>query len=350
MSWWRKMPNLPDEKEGGDELAGTLTGSSRRPNVEKAKPEAVAAQMNDAEANSQAWMEEDEPSGLVFARRAGRVLVWAVIALAVFSGVRAWFFPAQWRPPAKNPGSQVREVKTDQVPIEAAQQVAARFARSYLSWSEKAPDVRERDMAMDLPRGADPKLGWDGRGNQQVAQTIPGPVTQTGGRQARVLVSARVSVTSDQGKKQQTLVSWRGLDVPVAFSGGRVVVTGQPALVGIPRAVDYRPSALPETDSAMTEATRQVVMDFLVAWAAGNESQAAAPGAEVAPLGGQMQLSALESWAVDVGSGERRTGTATVRWKFADSQVQQTYRITVTEVSAAASKRWQVASLTARAG
>ncbi|MEU5430781.1 conjugal transfer protein [Streptomyces olivoreticuli] len=286
----------------------------------------------------------------MFARKAGRVAVWTVIALAAFTGVKSWFFPAQSKAPVQKADTGADEARKDEVPVEEAQQVAARFARSYLTWSEKTPETRDRELAADLPKGADVKLGWDGHGDQQVAQTIPGAVTQAGGKRARVMVSVRVSVTTTQGKQQQTVTSWRGLDVPVASTGSRVIVTGQPALVGMPGAVSYKPAALPETDSEMSDSTQQVVKDFLAAWAGGNEAQAAAPGAQIAPLGGQMQLGTLDGWTVDAGSGEQRTGTATVRWKVGGSVLQQAYRITLTQVSASGSTRWQVAALTAKAG
>ncbi|MFI0742469.1 conjugal transfer protein [Streptomyces sp. NPDC021100] len=347
MSWWRKVLNLPEKQAaGGDELADALASRAQKTLVEQAAPETAVPQ----QPHPLGWAEEEESSGRAFARRAGRVAVWTVIALAAFTGVKSWFFPAQPKALAPKAEAGADEAKKDKVPVEEAQQVAARFARSYLTWSEKAPEARDRELAADLAKGEDAKLGWDGHGEQQVAQTIPGAVTQAGGRRARVMVSVRVSVTALQGKQQQTVSSWRGLEVPVAATGNRVIVTGQPALVGMPGPVSYKPAALPETDSEMSSATQQAVKDFLTAWAAGNEAQAAAPGAQIAPLGGQMQLNSLDGWTVDTGSGEQRTGTATVRWKVGGSLLQQTYRITLTKVSAGGSARWQVAALTAKSG
>ncbi|MFK0296343.1 conjugal transfer protein [Streptomyces sp. NPDC090442] len=337
MSVWRKILNLPEkEASGGDEFAEALAhhaGASPAGGDGPKQP-----------VNSSAWAEEKESSGRMFARKAGRVLVWSLIALAAFTGVRTWFFPAKPATTAQREAPQAQELK-NQVPEGEAQQVAARFARSYMTWNEKAPQAREKELAADLPKDADAKAGWDGKGVQLVAQTIPGAVTQTGTKRARVLVSVRVSTPTGKG---QSVSSWRGLQVPVAQSGGRVLVTGQPALVGMPIPVTYAVPEPPETDSELSEATRKTVQDFLAAWAAGTEEQAAAPGADIAPLGGGVRLYGVDTWAVQAGSGDKRVGLATVRWRLGGAQLQQSYRITLTQVSAGGASRWQVWSLTAQ--
>ncbi|GLF98287.1 conjugal transfer protein [Streptomyces yaizuensis] len=342
MSALRKMLNLPEkERTGGENKA-----ASPQDYAASEPPADGGKGPSDPGWNAVGWAEESESTGRSFARRAGRVVIWSVIGLAAFTGVRTWVFPA--KPPAVAPQVDVQaEALRNDVPVDEAQQVAARFARSYLSWSSEAPQLRARDLARDLPKGADPKMGWNGEGLQLVSQTIAGKVTQAEGKRARVLVDVRVSYTVQSDGKDASVSQWLGLEVPVAESGGRILVTGQPALVGMPTATDYKIPDIADTDAAMSNSTRQTVKDFLTAWAVGGEDQAAAPGSRIAPLGGGVQLDSLDSWAVDVGSGDKRTGTATVRWKLAGAQLQQTYLFTLTQVSANTGSRWQVSQVTA---
>ncbi|MER0477032.1 conjugal transfer protein [Streptomyces sp. Edi2] len=342
MSTLRKMLNLPAKEPKGGEHKADAPGEDA-PFETLPTPGAAPAEPSWSHGG---WAEETESSGRSFARRAGRVAIWAVIGLAAFTGVRSWVFPA--KPPAVSQQADPQsEARKHDVPTEEAQQVAARFARSYMTWSSQAPQLRARDLAMDLPKDADLKMGWDGQGAQAVAQTIPGKVTQTGGKHARVVVDVRVSSTVKVKKKDATVSRWQGLEVPVAQVGDRVLVTGQPALIGMPTAASYSPRSEADADSAMAGRTRQTVKDFLDSWAAGNEGQTAAPGSHIAPLGSGMSLDSLDNWAVDAGSGDKRVGTATVRWRLAGAQLQQTYRITLIRVSASSGARWQVQQVSA---
>ncbi|MGW1002250.1 conjugal transfer protein [Streptomyces sp. NPDC001118] len=344
MSALRKMLNLPPKEIQGGEETSTASKDSAFPTpTDAGAGEGPPARTQPA----LGWAEEEESAGRSAARKAGRVVIWLVIGLAAFTGVRTWIFPAKQPAPVQQTDPQA-EARKDAVPEAEAQQVAARFARSYMNWNSQAPDQRASELEADLAKGLDPKMGWDGSGVQLVAQTIPGTVTQAGGKRARVLVDVRVSTVTGSGKNQRTVSSWRGLEVPVAQGDGRVVVTGEPAIVGMPTAAKYKAPDGPEADAQMSAQTRDSVKDFLSSWASGTEDQAAAPGADIAPLGGGVQFDALDSWAVDAGSGDKRTGTATVRWKLGGAQLQQTYQITLTKVSASSASRWQVQAVTAK--
>ncbi|MBQ0890716.1 conjugal transfer protein [Streptomyces sp. RM72] len=344
MSALRKMLNLPPkEPKGGEEenaASGDVSVGTPLPESEKGRtPSRAPAALG--------WAEEEESSGRSAVRKAGRVAIWLVIGLAAFTGVRTWIFPAKPPAPIEQADPQA-EARKNNVPEAEAQQVAARFARSYLTWNAADPDARAKELEADLAKGIDPKLGWNGAGVQLVAQTIPGTVTQVGGKRARVRVDVRVSVVTGSGNKTRTATSWRGLEVPVAQGKGRVVVTGQPAMVGMPTAAEYKAPDVPEADSQLSGLTRETVADFLKSWAAGDADQAAAPGADIQPLGSGLRLDSLDTWVVDAGSGDKRTGTATVRWKLGGAQIQQTYQITLTKVSASSASRWQVEAVTAK--
>lgn len=347
MSALRKMLNLPPKETKGGEEEDTAAGDISVDSVETMLPEAEKGRAPSRAPAALGWAEEEESSGRSAARKAGRVAIWLVIGLAAFTGVRTWIFPAKPPAPIVQADSQA-EAKKNNVPEAEAQQVAARFARSYLTWSAADPDARAKELEADLAKGIDPKLGWNGAGVQMVAQTIPGTVTQVGGKRARVRVDVRVSVVTGSGNKTRTVTSWRGLEVPVAQGKGRVVVTGQPAMVGMPSAAEYKAPDVPEADSQLSGLTRETVADFLKSWAAGEADQAAAPGADIQPLGSGLALDTLDTWVVDAGSGDKRAGTATVRWKLGGAQIQQTYQITLTKVSASSASRWQVEAVTAK--
>ena len=339
MNIFRKILNLPEKEPK------TSSGPDPGPDAGQRDPPPDAARPPaDRGRPASAWDEEAESGARSAARRTGRAVIWCVIGLLAFAGLRSTVFPAKPARPATN---TVQAASTaNQVPVPQAQQVAAVFARSYLTFDASDPQQRQDELAAQLPSGADSKMGWNGAGAEQVSQAIPGAVQQLGGKRARVDVDVRVSVYTTVHGTQVVTNSWRALQVPVAEAGGRVIVTGQPALVGLPGPVSYTPPPQPDIDNAMSSSTSSTVHDFLVAWAAGEQAQTAAPGASIASLGGSITLASLDSWSVDAGSGAKRTGTASVTWNIAGAQVQQTYRITLLEVSAADASRWQVYAVT----
>ncbi|MGW2456758.1 conjugal transfer protein [Streptomyces sp. NPDC001704] len=293
------------------------------------------------------WTPQDERSGAVFLRRLGRGLVWFVVVLAAITGVRAWFIPP------KAPAPKAPTVKTEAAyPDEAAQAVAARFARAYLGWDESKAAEREQLLAAVLPPDADAKMGWDGHGRQDVLAVQPGAVTKTKNAQARVRVEALVrSVVEAEPAKDkkkeaapaQDAARWIGLDVPVAVSGGQVVVTGRPGLVGIPKHGPKAPDTpTTQTDPELSQQTESAVDKFFSAYAAGDTEAVTAPGANVPALPAGVTYKGLVSWSADAGSGDSRTGTARVSWSLGGASVEQVYRVTITQVSTSDAHRWQV--------
>ncbi|MGW5336189.1 conjugal transfer protein [Streptomyces bauhiniae] len=293
------------------------------------------------------WTPQDERSGAVFARRFGRGLVWFVLILAAVTGVRAWFIPPKAPAPKAPP---VRAEST--YPKEAAQAVAARFARAYLGWDEDKAAEREQLLASVLTADTDATMGWDGHGRQDVLAVQPGAVNTTTEHQARVRVDVLVRTVKEaeppaKGKKVPTPAEdparWIGLDVPVVETAGRVAVTGAPGLVGIPERGPRAPElATPQTDADLSAATQGTVAGFFKAYAAGDTSAVSAPGANVPALPAGIEYKALVSWSVDTGSGEDRTGTAVVSWTIGGASVEQVYRVTITRVSTSDAQRWQV--------
>jgi hypothetical protein len=337
----RKALGLPKkESAGGDELSDALARKSGR--AAGGESEKISAP---PDAANSGWAEEEEGSRA--ARWGLRAVVYGVLGLMAVLGIRSIVFPPRDTAPQQQTDPQ-EQAQKDDVPEAAAQQVAARFARSYLTWSHDNPKTRQDELAADLPKGADLGAGWNGSGSQAVAQTIAGPVTQTRPHQARVSVDVRVSSTTGTGKKARTVSAWRGLEVPVAESGGRILVTGQPALVGMREPVQWTAPDPGAGDADLALSTHDGVEDFFKAWVAGTADQASAPGATIAPLGSGMAFGSLDAWTVEKSSGSRRTGLAAVTWRLAGAELQQTYRVTVAQVSASGASRWQVWQVSAQ--
>ncbi|WP_170994737.1 conjugal transfer protein [Streptomyces sp. BPSDS2] len=262
-----------------------------------------------------------------------------MLVLAAITGVRSWIVPAKAPAP---PPAQVQPAPA--YPEAEAQAVAARFARTYLSWDEAKGDERAELLASLLPAGADAAMGWDGRGRQEVAAVQPGKVTPGKSRQALVRVDVLTRAVEAPAAKQPA--RWVGLDVPVVETSGRVIVTGRPGLVGIPGTGPKAPDLpIAQADPDLSTRTEATIGRFFTSYATGDVEAVTAPGATVPGLPDGIAYKGLSSWTVDAGSGEDRTGTAVVTWALGGATVEQVYRVELTQVSSADAQRWQVADV-----
>lgn len=364
----RKVLNLPEPKlkaqrsstpvhprpvGGTQPSANPWEAASARLRAQDAERSTTPPAVGSADAAP--WVTHDEKSGAVFARRLGRGVLWAVVGLAAVTGVRAWIVPnsAPSPPPASRSGAGPASYPTDQ-----AQAVAARWARAYLSWDEAIAADRGRLLAADMPPGADTDIGWDGHGHQEVIAVQPGAVTPGTNHQARasvdVLVRSSTAAPADAGKKKgkgkpaapTTTDRWIGLEVPVVATAGRVVVTGEPGMVGIPTSAPRIPHLPAATvDQALSAETKSAAADFFKAWAAGDTRSSTAPGATIPPLPDGFAVEGLSDWQVEKGDGDTRTGTARISWRVSGAVIEQTYRVQITRVSSADAHRWQVSDV-----
>jgi len=278
----------------------------------------------------------DEKSGALFAKRFGRGVVWTFIGLATLTGLRTWIWPAKT---VITKSAPVPSGPT--YPVAAAQAEAGEFAYDYLTWNANAPQQRAALLASVLPAGADTTMGWDGHGTQQVEAVQPGAVTIGTQGQARVRVNVMITSGSASATPQ-----WVGLDVPVMQTGGGIVVTGEPGLVGLPATGPAAPSlTAAQSDSTLTATTQNTVDAFFRGYAAGTGAMVA-PGAAIPQLPSGITYDGLTSWSVDVGSGDNRIGTALVSWTLNGATFQQTYRVSLTRVESATAATWQVATVT----
>ncbi|MET8703658.1 conjugal transfer protein [Kitasatospora sp. NPDC004723] len=287
------------------------------------------------------WLPETEKPSALHLRRVGRVTLWAVVVLAAVTGVRSWIVPPKAPPPAAPAPTQ----SAPAYPAEEAQALAARFARAYLGWDETTPQQRVAALAPLLPTGTDPSLGWNGKGRQEVVDVQAGAVTVGAQGQARVRVEALIR--SAAAAAPATAPQWVALEVPVAVaSSGRMAVTGEPGLVGLPSQGPSLPRlTTAEVDSALSTESRPAVEAFFKAYAGGTVATAAAPGAAIPPLPDGVEFSSVAAWSVDRGDGSDRTGTARISWTLGAATVEQTYRVRLTRVTSAAAATWQVAAV-----
>ncbi|MGW6414842.1 conjugal transfer protein [Streptomyces sp. NPDC055055] len=298
------------------------------------------------------WVTVEERSGSAFARRFGRGVLWTLVAAFALLGAKSVLIPKKVPAPLQST-APVQAGPT--YPADEAQAVASRFARAYLAWDEKDPESRAAGLAAVLPDSADTKMGWDGKGKQDVLAVEPGPVTTAAQKQARVRVDVLVRPAAPAARPPAkpgaapapTLPAhWIGLEVPVVQAGGRIIVTGAPGMVGIPATGPTAPElAGPEADAAFAELTAEPVTKFFTAYAAGDTEAVTAPGASVPPLPAGVSLVGVTSWTADKGSGTDRTGTARVTWQLGGAQLEQTYRVELTRVASADAQRWQVTAV-----
>ncbi|MFD9084547.1 conjugal transfer protein [Streptomyces erythrochromogenes] len=316
--------------------------------VEEPPRSQSAPKRRSAETGQQAapWRVEEENSGTKALVKLGRVTLWIVVGLAVVTGVRSWFWPNQ------APATVAPQVKAapPAYPVQQAQAVAGRFAFSYLTWDEANPQARNQALARDMPQGQDTAQGWNAKGKQDVVTVVPGAVTELGDSRSRVHIDVLVNAPAVPAKDQQPAKPaeqrWVGLEVPVLITSDRAVVTGAPGIVGVPTSGPALPAQKAKnSDAPMSDQTKSVVSGFFTEYAKGEADGVMAPGAVIPPLPAGMTLGTVQSWTVDEGSGDKRTGTAVVVWKIGPTELEQSYRVDITRVVAASAERWQVADV-----
>lgn len=231
----------------------------------------------------------------------------------------------------------------------AAQGVAVRVVRLALAWDEDRASERASALSMDYT-GQDRSVGWSGKGRQDIADVTAGHVEVTSSERAVVEVTARVRAyerkSSDSSWEPVGDWSWVSVQVPVADSGGRMVVTGAPALVG--RAGAQAPTssgAGRSQDVALTEDTKSGATAFFEAFGAGDVSAVEAPGAQIVAPASSWTVQDL-TWEVFEGSGTTRDARAQVTWAISGNQtLTQVYAVTCSLVSAGGADRWQVSAV-----
>jgi Conjugative transposon protein TcpC len=236
-----------------------------------------------------------------------RVVLWASLLVVAFRGVTAIAF--NQGPAAAGGGTRTGSTVGAAFPVAMAEAFAAEFGRVYLSVSPQDQGLREQALAAFVPASvsaADPNLGWNGVGqlNLQLEQVAGIKVTDS--RDAVVTLLAMVN-----GQLME-------LDVPVAVSGGGVVVSGEPAWLSAPPQPPLPAAASGRSDPVAQSQLMNELPAFFQAYASGDSAALGkflAPGVSLAGLGGAVTFDSISALFVPPGGANRQI-TVTVIWQL----------------------------------
>lgn len=281
-----------------------------------------------------------------------RAVVWAVLLLIGYRGVTA--IVTSYEGKSGSAGGAAGAAGTGQpangFPVSLAGAFALEFGQVYLNFSPATATQRASELAPFLPAGTNANLGWNGNGSQTVQSVELAGVDVRG---------AHAAVVSLLALANGRLIE---LGVPVYYSDGGLVVSGQPALTAPPAGL--APPAGPKVtqDLALRQTLSGLLPGFFRAYASGASSQLAAfeaPGTRISGLGGEVGFGGLVSVSVPaaspVSNGAIRNITVTVAWLPASTpsagpptssaggraQIDMTYAMTVVKRAG----RWYVSSI-----
>lgn len=202
-------------------------------------------------------------------RAAGRLVIWVAIGLLLVRGVAATFAAPQ---------------KTTATPAvargeEVVAATAERFARLYLE--DPDPRVLQPYLAAGAEIGAGRPPSVDG---PEVAQADVVDTTDVGDGRVVVTVSCEL-------RDSRTLY----LTVPIVRHGsGEAAVLGAPSIVAMPAPAGVDPESPRPIAGSEAGAISELVEKFLPAYLSSADSRELSylltPGAEIIPLGGQVEL------------------------------------------------------------
>ena len=263
---------------------------------------------------------EPTPTGRGLARGAGRIALWALVALIFIRGIASIAAEPRDRASVPAPAGEA-------FPTQEARALAVRFARAYLSGrsAELRPFLAEnmpRDLVVDIPRGS--------------AVATIGVAAETALSSDRALITVACEL-GDRGTA-------RYLSVPVARdAAGGVVVYALPALVAGPRPGRVRiedPAPLAGSEAA---SIRTLVERFLVTYVSGGDlAYLTVPGVRLDPLAPGLRLADIDAVGQAHTAGTRHTilVEATVQDAAAGTRYGVAYRLELVR-----RERWYVARI-----
>jgi hypothetical protein len=270
-----------------------------------------------------------------------RVVLWAALLVVAFRGVTAIVFSQH--PTAPSAGVGTGTTAGDQFPVTLAEAYAAEFGRVYLNASPQLQAQREQQLAAFVPASlaaAHPDLGLSG-GGQLSLQSL-----QVAGIAVRDPDHAVVTLlASVNGQLME-------LGVPIAASGGGVVVSGEPAWLPAPAQTSLPQAAARSSDPVARSQLNNELPAFFQAYANGDSAalnRFLAPGVSLTGLGGTVTFDAIAGLYVPPG-GSGRQITVSVIWQLVslgvptDTKLQVTYGMSVIQQSGV---KWYVNEISA---
>lgn len=305
-------------------------------------PSATDAEQPAAAENAAAETEEDAPlftpvqAKPSAGKKALRILVWAVLILILWIGVRTII----WGNKARQEAAPVPISAT--FPTATAEGVASRFAVAFLTWEEGDAGAKTRADALRPYYSAtgdiDGRLGWNGKGKQRAENPTVMRVQVVDEKTARVLVLVDII----NGEKRSST----GLEMTVKVIDGAGVVVGNPGVVAVPAAPTVARQEAFSDDGQLTTKTKTEAQSFFSLFAAGdNLDSIAAPGAKIRGLNGAWGTATVTRWTVSEGGADRRTATAEVTFDRDGVQLKQTFTCSIVKVSASGVDQWKISEV-----
>jgi hypothetical protein len=268
----------------------------------------------------------------------GRVILWAVLLVVAFNGVRAIFL-RETRTPSPPSTSAQQPNPASSFPSSLAEAFAVQFGQIYLNFDPAHADQRAQQLAAFIPAGSGQQFGWNGAGRMQLQSEQVAGINVQGAHNALVNLLVRLN---DQ------LLEF---SVPIYAASGGMVVSGEPALLPPPARVSP-PSGQPGGSSDLTTQNQfeSFLPSFLQAYAASDTATLGryiTNGFSITGLGGVVSYNSIQSLTVPPG-GSTRDITVTVRWQLpspggtAPATLDVTYEMTWIDESGT----WTVETIT----
>jgi hypothetical protein len=236
-----------------------------------------------------------------------RAVVWLVLLLIGYRGVVAIFTGETGTSPAATPAAS----PDNAFPRTQAQAYAMEFGDVYLNFNPSTAARRAALLAQFLPPGTDDtQLGWNGAGTQRLRSE------QVSSIQVRSPHTAVVTILAIINNDRMIQ-----LGVPVYAANGRLVISGQPALLPAPGRATA-PQTVTENPDQATQAQLQAQLPaFFRAYASGGANTLGrflTSGARVSGLNGMVTLGSVQSVTAPVG-GSIRDIVVVVVWHLASN-------------------------------
>ncbi|RTE49062.1 hypothetical protein [Actinobaculum sp. 352] len=300
----------------------------RQPTEPEPAAEPGTSTAPDAEA---AWQSVELPRNHVRMRTALRVIIAGALVLLAGLGVRS----AVAGPTATVAAPQT--IEASEPDAAAVASTAEYVARAWLTLDDPSSRASRLSRAWDEPGTA----GWSGEGGLETRGSTYVVATEVVDED---VIDVTVAVYVAGGEDGPA--GWVGVLVPMQLVDGRASVRAEPKLVGVPDPARLPAVPLVEEDRTLTGETRSDVDRFFTAWASGDATGVTAPGVEIPTPPAGLAAAELTAWTVTAGSGDTRSGTATVRLTIGQATITSTYQVEITRVTTSdGADRWQVTNI-----
>ncbi len=266
-----------------------------------------------------------------------RGVLWVALLVIAYRGVTAIVVGGT---PAPRDGVQVGAA-SGHFPVPLAEAYASEFGQAYLTFSPGTQAQREQDLAAFVPASiaaADPDLGWNGAGQLRLQSEQVAGIAVQDPRHAVVTLLATVN-----GQLME-------LGVPIAASGGGVVVSGEPAWLPAPPPISPPPAGR-SSDPVAQRQLMNVLPAFFQAYALGDStalSRFVVKGVSLTGLGGAVTFDSIAALHVPAGGATRQISVSVI-WQLAgptglSAKLKMTYGMSVVDLQ---SSKWYVNEISA---